>query len=355
MSINAITTKLCLLIAIVINSPCCKAFEIFTFGEDTYSGEAAEPEGFTVDIEHGVPKPIIDTVGWVIGIPNKILLWDSRADNHDVSQETVEDAVDFLVQNQVEGVKVRVNQYDPLGEWGRLIHNERVGLGWRATVGSVYTLGYSVLPGRLFGRDWYNPYTDSVHVYSDIPSLAMEQAAQAKDVHERTHPGFYSAMRLVPLAGIVHEARSKQSVFNHVDEHGTLEERMEARRVLHPQLGTEVAGQALIFAPQGEAIIQLTGAAVGHLVGNYQANRISAYDDLLNKSPETSTVNFVDTQTEKLFPAPAVKDDSESKDYNQQQTSLPTSIGPMGHTLVSLPSDVDGADLINFDEFSLIQ
>lgn len=252
---------------------------------DAWSGEPAtlpsaskedQHDGLMIDIEHGKPKPIIDGFGWIFGVPKKLLLWDSRVDNHDVSTETVEETADYLAENQVDGVKVRVNQYDPLGEWQRLFENDRIGLGWRATIGSAYTLGYSVLPGRLFGNDWYNPYTDSVHVYSDVPSLAMEQAAHAKDVHDRTHPGFYSAMQLVPFVGIVHEARSKQSVFDHIDEFGTLEERAEARRILMPQLGSEIGGQASLFVPQGDAIFQLTGAAIGHALGRYEAKQIEA-------------------------------------------------------------------------------
>ena len=348
MASQAFIQLACCLVLILSLCQTGKGLELFTFGKGSDSEELTEPDGFTVDIEHGTPKPIIDTVGWVIGIPNKILLWDSRVDNHDVSQETVEETVDFLVQNQVDGVKIRVNQYDPFGEWNRLMQNDRIGLGWRATVGSVYTLGYSVIPGRLFGRDWYNPYTDSVHVYSDIPSLAMEQAAQAKDVHERSHPGFYSAMRLVPLAGIVHEARSKQSVFNHVDEYGTLDERIEARKVLHPQMGTEVAGQAAIFIPQGEAIIQLTGAAVGHLVGNYQANQITAYDELLRESePNSSATKNTEISLPPLFSAPAKLSDQPYGNI-EQPVSLPTSIGPMSYPTTVEQTKFDESKPITF-------
>ena len=229
-----------------------------------------------VRVEHGSQRPVMDGLGWLIGIPNKLLLWDRRADNHDVSQETVADAAQFLSENEVDGVLVRVNQYDPLGEWRRLMENDRVGIGWRATLGSAYTIGYSLLPGRLVGGDWYNPYTDTVHVYSDIPAIAMEQAAHAADTHDRSHPGFYSATRLLPLVGLVHEARSKEAVFEYVDQHGTLEERVEARKVLHAQLGSEVGGQAAVFAAQGDAIVKLGGAAIGHVVGRYQASRITA-------------------------------------------------------------------------------
>ena len=235
--------------------------------------QAQETSAF-VSIEEGTPRPVIDKVGWVIGIPSKLLLLDPRIDNHDVSEETIEETTEFLVENEVEGVLVRVNQYDPLGEWRRLAKNDRVGLGWRMTLGSVVTLGYSVLPGRVWGGDWYNPYTDTVHVYSDVPAIALEQAAHAKDTHDRTHRGWYSAIRFLPLVGLVHEARSKEKVFEHVDQNGTIEERAEARRILHPQLGSEIGGQATVFLAPGEALLQVGGAAIGHVVGRHEAAKI---------------------------------------------------------------------------------
>ncbi len=234
---------------------------------------------FEIDVEHGQRRPIIDGVGWVIGVPNKLLLLDPRADNHDISPRTVEETTDFLAANRVDGVMVRVNQYDPIGEWKRLAKNDRIALPWRATVGALYTLGYSIVPGRLVGGDWYNPFTDSVHVYSDVPALAMEQAAQAYDNHQKTHPGFYSTMRLFPLVGIVHEARSKQVVYEHLEETGTTEEQAEARRILAPQMGREVGGQAALFVPQADALLSIGGAAVGHVVGRYQANQIESAAD----------------------------------------------------------------------------
>ncbi|QDV72850.1 hypothetical protein [Botrimarina mediterranea] len=247
-----------------------------TTGDIQFSAPlGASLEGM-IDIERGEPNRMLDGVGWIIGVPSKLLLLDSRADNHDVSAATVDKTRAFLSDKKVEGVMVRVNQYDPIGEWKRLVKNDRVGLGWRATVGAAYTLGYSVLPGRLFGRDWYNPYTDTVHVYSDVPALALEQAAHADEIRNLSHPGFYSAIQMLPLVGIVHEARAKQAVFEYVDKNGTVDEQAEARRVLAPQLGLELGGQAVAFIPQANALASLSGVAVGHVVGRYQASQIEA-------------------------------------------------------------------------------
>jgi len=73
---------------------------------------------------------------------------------------------EYLEDNDLDSVLVRVNQYDPLGEWQRLVANKRLGAGWRYTVGTFELVKYTVLPGRLLGGDWYNPYTNTVNIYS---------------------------------------------------------------------------------------------------------------------------------------------------------------------------------------------
>ncbi len=39
-------------------------------------------------IEHGEERPILDSVGNIVGIPGKIMLWNRRVDNHAVSVDT---------------------------------------------------------------------------------------------------------------------------------------------------------------------------------------------------------------------------------------------------------------------------
>lgn len=245
--------------------PLCLAL-LFAYAP-TLCGQDCSETIDDVDVERGKPRPIIDGVGWVMGIPSKLLLWDSRAANHDVSEGTQEKVVDYLSEKDLDGVKVRVNQYDPLGEWKRLRENERVGAGWRYTVGGVYTLGYTLIPGRLFGSDWYNPYTDTIHLYSDIPALGMEQAAYAEDVHSRERPGGYATVQALPLVSLQHETKSKLAVFDYVDRTGAPEERAEAREVLYPQMGSEIGGQVGLFVPQIAFIPRVAGAALGHLMG----------------------------------------------------------------------------------------
>jgi hypothetical protein len=49
---------------------------------------AAAPLGGEPQFEYGKPRKVVDAVGWVFGIPRKIILWDRRAVNHHVTVET---------------------------------------------------------------------------------------------------------------------------------------------------------------------------------------------------------------------------------------------------------------------------
>ncbi len=225
-----------------------------------------------IDIEVGSQAPVIDALGWVFGIPRKVLLWDRRADSHDVSSSTVGEVAQYLDDRQLHDVKVRVNQYAPGGEWKRLVANKRVGAGWRYTVGTLSTLGYTLLPGRLFGRDNYNPYTNTLSVYSDAPALALAEAAYAKDVHQRKLPGTYATVQILPLVAMWHETLATDEVQQYVAIRGSKDELEDIRRQLYARYGMELGGAVSNILPDGGfafpvvSLLPVVGAAGGHAV-----------------------------------------------------------------------------------------
>src|SRR5215475_14029716 len=85
---------------------------------------AAPPANFDPQFERGQPHKVIDSVGWVFGIPRKLILWDRRAVNHSVTPATEQSVAQYLDANGMTSTKVRVNEYDPGGEWHRLVENK---------------------------------------------------------------------------------------------------------------------------------------------------------------------------------------------------------------------------------------
>lgn len=220
--------------------------------------------------EHGKPRKIIDAAGWVFGIPRKIILWDRRAVNHNVSPETEHRLGEYLYANGLVTTKVRVNQYDPVGEWQRLRANKEVGAGWRYTIGAFGALTYTLLPGRVFGKDRYNPYTDSIYVYSDIPCIAQEQASLAKLVQARSHPGTYATLTYLPIVQLWPKKQTKDDVLDYTLAWGTPADHCEATRIFYAEYGAEVGGQASLFVGSNLPLT-LAGAGIGHVAARFNA------------------------------------------------------------------------------------
>lgn len=191
---------------------------------------------------------------------------DRRVDSHDVSDQTTESIATFAEAHQLDGLCARINQYDPIDEFGRLRTNHTVAPGWRYTLGTMSVIGYTSVPGRIIGLDQYNPYTNSVYVYSDVPALAVEATASAKDVRSRTLPETYAAVNQLPFVCIWHESVNVRDAVAFVEQNGTPEERIDGLRVLHANYGSTVA-----VATGAGPIAQLGGAVAGQFTGQFQA------------------------------------------------------------------------------------
>lgn len=223
------------------------------------------PASQCVEVEYGQRRPILDGTGWLLGAPEKLLYWDRRVNNHCISEETVDRIAEYLVSRDLADVKVRVNQYAPADEWRRMVANRRIGAGWKYTLGTLTCLRYTLLPGRLFGGDEYNPYSNTVSLYSDVPALGYAESAYAFDVHQRQHPGTYVAVQSLPFVAMWHETIATGDVLTYVALRGDEEEIAENRRVLYVRYGITLGGEAGRLLPDGSLAFQVVGAGMGHL------------------------------------------------------------------------------------------
>lgn len=225
-------------------------------------------------IQRGERRKIIDAVGWVVGIPSKILLWNRRVENHRIGPETEAAIAEYLQVNDLDTVRVRLNQYRPGEDWSRLVRNKSVGAGWRYTFGAVSVLGETVIPGRLFGGDHFNPYTNTIHIYSDVPAIAMHEGGHAKDFARRKWKGTYAAVYMLPIVPLYHESIASRDVVAYLQAIGTTEQRASASRILYPAYGTYLGSAFGSVVPKYASPIYYTGVIGGHLAGRLEARHI---------------------------------------------------------------------------------
>lgn len=224
--------------------------------------------------EYGRPNKTLDGLAWVIGMPSRILPMSSRVNNHEISPETTDKLSCYLRENDLSDVLVRVNQYDPKGEWKRLRENSRISSGWKYTFGAGMVVHYTLFPGRVFGGDHYNAYTNTLYVNSDVPALLILEAAYAKDVHDRRLPGPYAAINELPVLETWRLSYGLNDTLGYAKLNDDWELERETYAIVYPVMGIEVAlgGHSAVssFTALPMLTIPITaigGAATGHVWG----------------------------------------------------------------------------------------
>jgi len=240
------------------------SYQYGRFHPESADGMALQP----VEVEYGKPHKTLDRIGWVVGIPARLLTLNRKTDNHKISQETVDKLLVYLEENDITDVYVAVNDYDPKGQWARLRQNDRIAPVWRYSMGTLAWLGYTIAPNRIFGGDKYNPYTNTLNLSSDVPALVLAEAAYAKDIHSRRHPGTYAAVfNDLPVLSIWRQARATSDVLAYSRTKADWKTEEQAYHVLYPRIGSACAGTAGPFVPVVGPFLGAGGAAAGHVAG----------------------------------------------------------------------------------------
>lgn len=220
-------------------------------------------------VERGRPCLPVDLLGNLWSIPSKIILFNWRVGLHSVTKATEADLSAYLRQNSLTNVKVRINQYAPTREFGRLVRNKHVAWPWRYTAGIVGWVFYTVLPQRVFGGDNYNPWTDTINIYSDIPAVLIHEGGHAKDFAQRTYPGWYGFAYMLPLVALHHEAVATSDALSYLRAHKPAEAEKDAYKILYPAYATYIGGSLGQYVVPG--YWSLLAVIPGHIAGRIKA------------------------------------------------------------------------------------
>ena len=264
-----------------------------------YTGQGPHPQ-----LERGAPCPPVDLVGNILSLPLKLLLWSWKVNLHSISPATEAKLVEYVDTQHLSAftdAKFRLNQYRPLQDLSRLAHNRHVAWPYRLVLGLPITVLTEVLlPGRLLPwGDYYNPYTNTVHLYSDHPAIALHEAGHVHDFSGRRFKGTYAALRLVPFVNLYQEYRATHEAIGYLRKTGDRDEELGAYKILFPAYGSYVG--AYIFAPIGT----VAGVVTGHLVGRTTA---AARERRYHREPPPPPETVSTDGTHGALPQPAPAD-----------------------------------------------
>jgi len=236
-----------------------------------YVGQGPHPQ-----ITRGTPVPPIDIIGNILSLPGKLILLNWRFNSYSFSPETEEQLVHYLDAKTLpafEQTVYRLNQYAPFGDLRALIKNRHVAWPYRLSLGLLVTVLYDVLlPGRLFPwGDYFNPYTNVVHLYSDDITIALHEAGHSYDFADFPLKGTYATLRLLPFLDLYQEWQATENAIDYFIETQDRETELRAYTTLWPAYGTYMG--AYVPVPIGSVI----GAAAGHILGRVKARTKRAY------------------------------------------------------------------------------
>lgn len=256
-------------------------------------------------LERGAPVPPIDFLGNVLSLPAKLLLWSWKFNLHTISPDTEDRLIAYLdTQDRpaFTDARFRLNQYRPAQDLSRLVRNRHVAWPYRLLLGVPVTLVFDVLlPGRLFPwGDYYNPFTNTVHLYSDHPAIALHEAGHVHDFASRRFKGTYAAIRLVPFVDLYQEHKASKEAISYLKGTADHATELSAYKILYPAYGTYVG--SYIVPPIGT----VGGALIGHAAGRSEAARRArdyAHEQTLSPAPPEPPTTPTPAAADEALPA----------------------------------------------------
>lgn len=268
-----------IIIFLFILSGCASPPYIYQPTEQYYVNQQIEFENSSPQIERGKDILILDGFNhYFISLLSKLILWNWKISDHRLPSENKAILEHYLKINKIESVKIRHNMYDPIGAFKRLTQNSEVGAGYRATIGFILWLRYTLFPDRIFsglpipfigGGDHFNPYTNTINVYSSDIGILLHEAGHAKDYVQHEMKGTsFALFRILPGVDLIQEAYASSDAIRFlycIDRPG---DELRAYRTLIPAYSTYIAGYLY-----GGLIVTIPVVVSGHITGRIQAHR----------------------------------------------------------------------------------
>ncbi len=271
-----ITTLLLALLLLALCFGCAKDTYQYGLSRAVRIEQMDKPMTVNMGGEH----PQLDRLERVVHFPAKKFREWFREDQPKIpdeilQQQAVEKAQEFLYFNQLPGIQVDVREYNPRKQWERLQANQTISPFWKYTAGTLDHIEYCLLPGRVFHRDHYNVFTNTLSINSTSPSRSLYAAAGAKFLLSRNHPGAFESACYLPGVPLYRDYHVASDVLTYVK----VREEWELEKQLYPEIyanfGSDTVSQATSVVPAFayvpiyvKPILRLSGRLVGRSAGN---------------------------------------------------------------------------------------
>jgi hypothetical protein len=184
-------------------------------------------------IEYALDDPVSRAVSFVGNLPYKFLLLSKDVGNYP-REKTQEYIKNYVKEKGLVNTTVRVGHSRVLKDTARLFTDEKlkdVSLIGRILWGLPTTLIGGFL-SKLRRADYYNPFTKTAVIYSDVPAIAIHELGHASDYQQQRFPTLYSLFRNSYFGALYQELKASRT------SHEYLKGKEKTYRYLTPALAS---------------------------------------------------------------------------------------------------------------------
>ena len=202
----------------------------------------------------GGEHPRLDQLEKVVHYPaKKVKQWfgkkhETQPSDEEIRQRAIALSQEYLILNQFDDVKIDVREYSPSEQWRRLRENQSIHPFWKYTTGTFQHVEYCLMPGRVFHRDSYNVFTNTLSINSTQPEQSLYASATAKYLRSKSRPGLFSTACHLPFVPLYRDYH----VANDVLSYARFREDWETEKRLYPQIYRSFGGD---LVSQGTSLV----------------------------------------------------------------------------------------------------
>ncbi len=186
----------------------------------------------------------------------------------------------YLQQQGLDDVYVETQTYQPGQQWQRLKENQRIHPVWKYTGGSLSVLSSTIFPPRLFRRDSYNPFTNTLSLNSQNSASSLSAAADVRLSVAARYPGVRAMAGWVPIVPVKQSIDNANEILSFTQAEGDFQFQRQLYPFAYRLVGRRIVLEAIPFTLGGQSLpfyatpaLGVAGGAIGAGVGNVVADQ----------------------------------------------------------------------------------
>ena len=223
-----------------------------------------------------------------------------------LSPTTIRIMNDYLEDNELEALNIEFQTETPKDDWARLEANTSINPLIKYSLGSAYWLGNAITKPSVWGRNYYDPYTNTMHINSNNNLEIMAEMSYAKIIQRQSYPGLYALGSKLPFISFWAQKQKTNEMIAYAKSKQDWELEKATIRKMYPGMlnGSSkdigrVAG--LFFGPfYLRPAISVGGVLVGYTIAEWEiAQRESEITQVAYPQKPENPVIKTDSQIER--------------------------------------------------------